>query len=121
MNVLSRPSTSRSGAGSAERLLLADVGDVDVAVLAAVEDRLDQVREVADAEVHVDDARVLELADDDLEDRLVADRHQRLRQHRGVRREPRAAAAGQDDRLHVAQAALAVHLDVAVHVREEVA
>ena len=47
----------------------------------------------------------LELADDELEDRPLADRHQRLRQDRRVRREARAAAAREDDRLHAAEVA----------------
>ena len=108
MNVPSRSSMSFNGAAVPSASSSLHVGDLSVAGRAAVEDRPNQVREVADAEADVDDPRFLELADDDLEDRLLAHRHQRLGQDRGVRGQTRAAPAGQHDRLHVPQAAGAV-------------
>ena len=88
----------RSGA---ERFVLVHVLDRDVPVLTVVEDRLDEMREVADAERDVLDPTGLELVDHELEDRPLADRHQRLRKHRGVRREARAAAAREHDGLRL--------------------
>ncbi len=53
----------------AQRFLLADIRDLHVSVLAVLENGFDEVREVADAEVDVDDAGLAQLADDDFEDR----------------------------------------------------
>jgi hypothetical protein len=64
------------------------------------------VRQVADVEIDVDYARPFELLDDDLEDRALADRHQRLREDRGVRRS--RAPVGEDDGLHGLEAVSAV-------------
>jgi hypothetical protein len=44
---------------------------------------------------------VPELQDDQLEDRPVAEGHERLREDDRERREARAAPAGEDDSLHV--------------------
>src|SRR4029450_11337387 len=55
-----------------KRFLLADVSDVDMAVVATVEDSFDQVRQVADTEVDVDDARFIELVADELDNSLAS-------------------------------------------------
>ena len=105
MNVRSRPSTSRSGAAVPRASVFAYELDLDAVVAAVVEHGLDQVREIPDAEGDVGDPTGRELADDELENRAVADRHQRLRQHRRVGSEPRALSAREDNRLHAAPAA----------------
>ena len=67
-------------------------------MVAAVEHRLDQVPEVADAERDVDDPALHQLVDGDLDDRAVSERHQRLREDGGVRLEPATTTAGEHDR-----------------------
>jgi hypothetical protein len=59
-----------------------------------------QVAEVTDAEVRFRDARGSQLAHDQLENRPLAGRDERLGQDRGVRTQPHAGAAGEDDRSH---------------------
>ena len=56
----------------------------------------DQLAEVVDAQVDVVDAGPRQRADDVLEHRPVADRHERLRDDGGVGAQPRAQPAGQD-------------------------
>ena len=72
-------------ADGAERLVLAEVVDRDAVPVPRAEEGLDQLGEVAGDDRQPVEALVLELADDHVEDRAVPHRHQRLRQHGGVR------------------------------------
>ena len=91
------------GSGRAERLLRLPVPVElerirDDRALAEVD--ADQVAEVADAEVGLGEPGGRELAQDDLEDRPVADGEEGLRQDRRVGPEPHSEAPGEDDRSH---------------------
>jgi hypothetical protein len=98
--------------GRAERLVLVHVLDRDVTVLAIVEDRLDQVGQVAHAKGDVRDSARFELIYHQLQDRPLADRHQRLRQHRGVRSKTSATPAGEHDRFRPPLVLVAVSVRV---------
>src|SRR5436305_9460279 len=63
--------------------------------------QLDELAEVADAEVDLLYARVRQAAHDVLEDRAVADRHERLGDDRRVGAQPRSEASGQDHGSHM--------------------
>src|SRR5215211_288868 len=63
---------------------------------AVTEHRFDEVREVANRERDLLEAVVGELPYDDIEDRLVADRKQRLGKHGRVRRQACSLATGED-------------------------
>ena len=76
--------TSRPGR---DRLRLREVG-------------LDQLAQMADADVDALRAAARQPAEDQLQDRAVADRHQRLGQDRRVRPQPRAEPTGQDGGSH---------------------
>ena len=86
--------------GSAQGVLLAHVFDRETVRRAVADDSLDQVRQVPDGERDVEDAVAVELSQDNLEDCLVADRHQRFREYARVRREARPSSAGQNDGPH---------------------
>ena len=90
-------------AGGPERLLRLPV-PVELEVLrkhgALAEVDADQVAQVPDADVDRVEPRARELADDDLEDRPVADREQRLGQDRGVGPQAHAEPACEDDGSH---------------------
>ncbi len=60
----------------------------------------EQLGEMPDREREVREAVVLQLANDDLQDGRVPERHERFGERHGVRREARALSAGQDDRPH---------------------
>src|SRR5438034_3522216 len=102
---------------SSESGFLADVRNVDLTAVAAVEDSLDQVCEVADAELDVDDPRFRELPDHDLEDRTIAHRHEWLWKHRGVRRQSCPTTSSQDHGGHRFEALLAVRVAVRLRAR----
>src|SRR6266511_14530 len=97
MNESSSPLDQANRGSRAERDFLLHVADVHVPIRTAVEDSSDQMREISDAERDVRDAEKGELLYDDLEDCAVADRHQRLRQYRGVWSKPATLPAGKDD------------------------
>ena len=97
MNDDVRPGTRRSGPAVPSAVILFDVRDAHATVGTVADHRLDQVRQVADAERHLGDAGGTELAEDELEDRRLADRHQRLREYGSERRQSGALAAGQHD------------------------
>src|SRR6266511_418222 len=97
MNQEEMPLDQANRGGRAEWNFLLDVADVHVPIGTAVEDSSDQMREISDAERDVRDPVTGELLYDDLEDCAVADRHQRLRQHRRVGSEPATLPAGEDD------------------------
>ena len=78
--VLSRPSTRRSRGGRAERLRLARVYAIRTeSSVRFAKNRLDQVRQIADAERDVRDPACSELAEHELQNGAIAYRHQRLR------------------------------------------
>ena len=110
--VSSRSVDLRERARRAERLALLVVRDRDAVRRAVPEDRLDQVRQVAHRDHQVGEVVRGQLPDDHVEDRPVADRHQRLRQHGRVRREPRSLTAGED---HASLARLRCHGDPLRH------
>ena len=83
------------GADRAERLLLAVVVDRDPVALAVAEEGLDQLGQVAGDDRQPLEAVRAELAHDHVEDRPVADRHQRLRQDRRVGPQAHPEAAGE--------------------------
>jgi hypothetical protein len=58
---------------------------------------------MTDRDVDLLDSAAHELAQQDVDDRPVAERHERLRQDRRVRREAGALPAGHDHRLHPVQ------------------
>jgi len=60
----------------------------------------DELAEVVDAQVDAVHTGLHERADDVLEHRPVADRHQRLRDHSRVRPQPCPQSAGEDDGPH---------------------
>ena len=86
----------RQRADGAERFVLAEVVDRDPVALAVAEEGLDQLGQVAGRHRDALEAVRLQLAHDDVEHRPVADRHQRLRQHRRVGAQAGALAARQD-------------------------
>lgn len=65
-----------------------------------VEVGLDQRAEIADGDDDFCDAGGAQLVQDDLQDRPVADGHQRLGQDRRVGAQPHPLSAGQYHRLH---------------------
>ena len=87
----------RERANCAERLVLAEVVDREAVVLAVAEEDLDQLGEVTGRDRHALESVVPQLAHDDVEDRAVADRHQRLREDGGVRAQAHALPACEDD------------------------
>ena len=91
--LVGRIRSSSRRAGGPQRLVLPVVDELDVLGHrgALGEIGADQLAEVADAEVDPVEAGGRELADDQLEDRPLADRDQRLRQNGRVRGEPGAA------------------------------
>ena len=76
---------------------LVGVVDVDPELGAVAHHGADQVGEVADRERQVGEAELTQLVDDDGEDRAVADREQRLGQHRRVGAQAGALSSGKDD------------------------
>ena len=84
----------------AERAGLVDVLDGDAVRPGVIHHRPDEVGEVPDAQRDVSKTRLAQALDDDLEDRLLADRQERLGQDGGVRCHPRPAPAAQDHGLH---------------------
>ena len=99
-NGSSSPATRPMRPGGAERRLLARVADANAEARAVAEVGHEQLGEVPDREGDLVEAVVAELPDHDVEDRPVADRHERLGEDGGVGGEARAEAAGEDDRLH---------------------
>ena len=83
-----------------ERPVLSRVIDVDAEPRAVAEVGLDDVREVADRHRDSRAAVVPELPDDDFEERMIAERQERLRDRDGVRREARPLLPGEDHRAH---------------------
>ena len=87
-------------AGRAERLVLPVPAQLELVRQACRlgEVDLDQLAQMADAEVDRVDARGVQTAEDVLEDRPVADRDERLGQDRRVRPQAHAEAPRQDHR-----------------------
>jgi len=107
-------------AGGPQRRIFLDVRDRRLRIGAGVEDRANEVGEVAHAERDVEEPLILQLVDEDLEDRALPDRHERLREDGRVRREPGTAAACQDHGL-ADMAVRAVAVSVRLERAEEVA
>jgi hypothetical protein len=84
-----------------ERLIFVNEVEPQTEGRAIPEVRFDQVGEVPGQHRGVGDAVALELAQQDLQHRIFADRHQGLREARGVGPESSSATAGEDDGLHV--------------------
>jgi len=81
----------------AERFILHGIVDFDIPSAAVAEIGADDFGLVIDGERDVRKAAGDQLPDDDFEDGLIADRHQRLRQRDGERVQAGAPSAGEDD------------------------
>jgi hypothetical protein len=97
---LIEPVDERQRSGGAERTLLDAVRDAQPVLRAVPEERPEQLPEVADRQDHLVHPGTLHLPQHDFQDRHVADRHQRLRYHRGERGKACPLAARQNDRFH---------------------
>ena len=95
----------------AERLGLKRVVTLEAPLLAGSNVGPDELAEVTYGERHAPKPACRQLTQDDLQDgAVVADGHQRLGNGGGVRPQPRALAAGQDDRVHIAHRVYRLHL-----------
>ncbi len=94
---LGRIRERRERAGGAERRFLPQVLELDAEPLSVPEVRFDQLGEIAHREVDPLESRRREPPEQDLQHGHLPDRHQRLRENRRVRREPRAPASGEHD------------------------
>ena len=81
----------------AERFFLHRIVDFDIPPAAVAEIGADDFGLVIDGERDVRKSAGDQLPDDDFEDGLIADRHQRLRQRDGERMQAGAPSAGEDD------------------------
>ena len=81
----------------AERLVLARVVDANAPLAAVAEIGHEQLREMARGERDVIEAGAGQLTDDDLEDRHIAHRHERLRERDRVWSQSASFPTGKDD------------------------
>ena len=87
------------GAGGAERLVFPDVADLDAPAASVAAIGLDEFGQVSGRNDDVLEAEVLQLTQDDLDDRVVADGDEGLGERRGERPQSSALPARQDHGL----------------------
>src|SRR5690606_29216293 len=91
----------RQRTDGAERLVLKDILNLKTQARAVSKEGADQLAKMTDAKRDAAEAMIAQVAEDDFQDRPIANRHQRFRQHRRVRAQAHALAAAQDDRARV--------------------
>ena len=91
----------RERTGGAERLVLMAIADMHTVLTPVADDRHQQLGEVTGRQHDLPKALRGQLAQQDFQHRLLAERHERFREHRRQRLEPGTASAGKQRHHHL--------------------